>query len=167
MKISHLVVSCATIASAVLAAPAFAEDGKAMPGSVCQPMSFRPTAPSGLATGGLTITNFGSVAETVTCPVTKDIEAGRIKRAEVKVIDANPNNGADVRCTLSSFKSDGAVHQSQLVKTQGSLPGVPQPLPFTAHTANNKGTYNLICELPPFVNGFGGSGIMMYNIVEE
>jgi hypothetical protein len=165
MKISHLVVSCATIASAVLAAPAFAEDGKAMPGSVCQPMSFRPTAPSGLATGGLTISNFGTNAESVTCPVTKDIEAGRIKRAEVKVIDANPT--ANVSCTLSSFKSDGALHQSQLVTSKGSLPTEAQPLPFAGHTANNKGTYNLVCNLPPFVNGLGASGIMMYSIVEE
>jgi hypothetical protein len=164
MKISHLVMSCGIMAAAMTAGSALAEDAKALPGSACQPMSFRPTANSGLATGGLTISNITSNAENVTCPITKDIEAGRIKRAEVKVIDSSST--ANVRCTLTSFKSDGTLHQRQEVTSTGSSPTEVKPLSFAAHTANNKGTYNLICELPP-LNGSSASGIMMYTVVEE
>ncbi len=74
-----------------------------MPGSACQPTSFRPTAPSGLAMGGATISNFSTGNfESVTCPVAKDVEAGRIKRAEVMVIDRSSVANHGIECTLST-----------------------------------------------------------------
>ena len=84
------------LALSALAWPALAEDGKAYTGSSCQPMSFRPTAPSGLAVGGVTISNFSTSFESVACPVGKDVEAGRIKRAEVMVIDRSPVANHDI-----------------------------------------------------------------------
>jgi hypothetical protein len=161
--------ACATIAFAALAAPASAEDGKAMPGSACQPMSFRPTAPSGLATGGAGISNVSTSFDNLVCPVTKDIEAGRIKRAEVMVIDRSPVAGHDIECTLSTFKKDGSLQQQEKRKSNSSFQ-TALPLTFGAQTAAPQGSYSLICSLPPMATVAGSpapSTIVMYNVVEE
>ena len=174
MKISHLVVSCGTAALAMLAAaPAFAEDGKAMPGSACQ-ATFASGVQS-LFRGGASILSSGSQAVSITCPVAKDIEAGRIKRAEVMVIDRNPSTDQsikpDISCTLATHKKDGSVQQSVTKKSNSSFPNA-LPLSFGAQTAAAQGSYSLVCELPPFANvpgnpNIGPSAIVMYNVVEE
>lgn len=172
MKISYLLASFGVMTVTMITAPAFAEDGKAMPGAACQPMSFRPTAPSGLAIGGVTISNFSaSNFDTVTCPVTKDVEAGRIKRATVMVIDRNPNPGADIECTLSTHRENGSLLHTEKRKTNSSfqtaLPLVP---PFGPQAAALRGSYSLICSLPPMATVGGQpapSSIVMYNVVEE
>jgi hypothetical protein len=170
MKISHLMFSCGVLAATLATAPAFAEDGKAYTGSACQPMSFRPTAPSGLAIGGVTISNFNtSNFESVTCPVTKDIEAGRIKRAEVMLIDRSPVAGHDIECTLSTHKKDGSLQHTEKRKSNSSFQ-IALPLTFGAQTAAVQGSYSLICSLPPMATVAGSpapSTIVMYNIVEE
>jgi hypothetical protein len=170
MKISHLMISCGVMAVTMVTAPAFAEDGKAYTGSACQPMSFRPTAPSGLAIGGVTISNFStSNFESVTCPVTKDIEAGRIKRAEVMVIDRSPVANHDISCTLATHKKDGSQLQSVTQKSNSSFQ-IALPLTFGAQTAAVQGSYSLICSLPPMATVAGSpapSTIVMYNVVEE
>jgi hypothetical protein len=170
MKFSYLAVGCGAIVSALLGAPAFAEDGKAYPGSACQPMSFRPTAPSGLAIGGVTISNFStSNFESVVCPIAKDIEAGRIKRAEVMVIDRSPVANHDISCTLSTHKKDGSQLQSVTQKSNSSFQ-IALPLTFGAQSAAVQGSYSLICTLPPMATVAGSpapSTIVMYNVVEE
>lgn len=141
-----------------------------MPGSSCQPMSFRPTAPSGLAIGGTTISNFStSNFESLTCPVTKDIEAGKIKRAEVMVIDRSPVAGHDIECTLVTHKKDGSLVQSVTKKSNSSFT-TALPLTFGAQAASLQGAYSLTCSLPPMATIAGSpapSTIVMYNIVEE
>jgi hypothetical protein len=169
MKISHLVFSCGVIVATLAAAPAFAEDGKAMPGSACQPMSFRPTAPSGLAIGGAGISNFGTSFESLVCPVTKDLEVGRIKRAEVMLIDRSPVAGHDIECTLSTHKKDGSLQQQEKRKSTSSFQNA-LALTFGAQTAAVQGSYSLICSLPPMATVAGSSApstIVMYNVVEE
>ena len=168
MKISKLLFSCGVMAVAMAAAPAFAEDGKAMPGSACQPLTFSRT--TGLSMGAAIISNFStSVFEHVACPVTKDIEAGRIKRAEVMVIDRSPVTGHDIECTLATHKKDGSFVQSVTKKTSSSFQ-TALPLSFGAQAAAAQGSYTLICTLPPMATVAGSpapSSIVMYNVVEE
>ena len=142
------------LALSALALPALAEDGKACTGSSCQPMSFRPTAPSGLAVGGVTISNFSTSFENVACPVGKDVEAGRIKRAEVMVIDRSPVANHDISCTLATHKKDGSQPQSVMQKSNSSFQNA-LPLTFGAHTAAVQGSYSLICPLPPMATVAG------------
>jgi hypothetical protein len=167
MKIHHLMMACGIMAVTMTAGSAFAEDAKALPGAACQPMSFRPTAPSGLAVGGVTISNFSTNFDTVTCPVTKDIEAGRIKRATVMVIDRNPASGFDIECTLSTHKEDGTQLAFQKRKTNSSFQTALPLEPFGAQPAALRGSYGLICSLPPMAAGNAASSIVMYNVVEE
>jgi hypothetical protein len=162
MHAKYLLATCASLGFLVLAAPAFAEDGKAMPGSACQATFFSGLQP--LFRNGAVISSSGSDTVSVTCPVVKDIEAGRIKRAEVMVIDRNPNPNADISCTLTTFKKDGSVHQSQERKSNNSF-NVALPLSFGAQTAALQGSYSLTCTLPPGTGGI--SSIVMYNVVEE
>jgi hypothetical protein len=170
MQIKYFVATCGLVASAALATPASAEDGKAYTGSACQPMSFRPTAPSGLAIGGVTISNFStSNFESVACPVGKDLEAGRIKRAEVMVIDRSPVANHDISCTLATHKKDGSQLQSVTQKSNSSFQ-IALPLTFGAQAAAVQGSYSLICTLPPMATVAGSpapSTIVMYNVVEE
>ena len=137
--------------------------GKALPGSACQATSFSSIAPLFRSPDGA-IASSGSQTTSVTCPVTKDIEAGRLKRAEIKVVDVNPT--ADVTCTMATIKSDGALHQSQTRSSNGSS-NLVQTLRFTGHTAAAKGVFSLVCALPAFAPGFGASHIVLYNVVEE
>ncbi len=170
MKISHLMISCGVMAVTMATAPAFAEDGKAYPGSACQPMSFRPTAPSGVAMSALTISNFStSNFESVTCPIAKDLEAGQIKRAEVMVIDRSPVANHDIECTLATFDRDGSLRHTEKRKSNSSFQ-VALPLTFGAQAAAVQGSYTLICSLPPMATVAGGpapSTLVMYNVVEE
>jgi hypothetical protein len=170
MQIKYFVATCGLVASAALATPASAEDGKAYTGSSCQPMSFRPTAPSGLAIGGVTISNFStSNFESVACPVGKDVEAGRIKRAEVMVIDRSPVANHDISCTLATHRKDGSQVQSVTQKSNSSFQ-IALPLSFGAQAAAVQGSYSLICTLPPMATVAGSpapSTIVMYNVVEE
>lgn len=164
MKLTAITTFLSALAFSALTAPAFAEDGKAMPGSACQ-ASFLQAAQT-LTGSGAFLLNTGTGTVKVTCPAVKDIEAGRIKRAQVKVVDRNPNAGADVSCTLTSHKMDGTVHQSQLLKSSGSSNNV-QTLSYAGQSAAAAGTYSLVCDLPPFVAAFGPSSLVMYNLVEE
>jgi hypothetical protein len=148
-----------------MAAPAaMAEDGKAMPGSACQATFASGIQP--LFRGAPSILSSGSTNVSVTCPVAKDIEAGRIKRAEVMVIDRNPAAGADISCTLSTFKKDGTVQQSETKKSNSSFT-TALPISFGAQTAAVQGSYSLVCDLPAFAPSSGPSAIVMYNVVEE
>lgn len=170
MKISHVAISCAIMAiTMAAAAPVFAEDGKALTGSACQ-ASFSSGVQS-LFRNGASISSSGSQPVSVTCPVTKDIEAGRIKRAEVMVVDRNPGSNADISCTLTTHKKDGSVHQSSTRKSNSSFTAT-LPLSFGAQTAALQGSYSLICDLPPIASvpgnpNVGPSSIVMYNVVEE
>ena len=107
----------------------------------------------------------------VTCPVAKDIEAGRIKRAEVMVFDRNPNANPpgttdnDVSCALATVRRDGTVQQTITLRTFNSSPS-PLPLTFSGQSAAPKGSYSLVCDLPPSLPT-GLSSIVMYNVVEE
>ena len=58
------------------------------------------------------------------------------------------------------------MHQSQRLASTGTSNNV-QTLTFNGHTAAAKGSFNLTCDLPRFEAGFGPSGIVMYNVVEE
>lgn len=168
MKISHLLASFGVMTVTMVTAPAFAEDGKAMPGSACQPLTFSRT--TGLSMGAAIISNFStSNFEHVACPVTKDIEAGRIKRAEVMVIDRSPVPNHDISCTLATHKKDGSFVQSVTKKSNSSFQ-VPLALTFGAQSAAVQGSYTLICSLPPMATVAGQpapSSIVMYNVVEE
>ena len=164
MRLTYIVASCGAMAFVMSAESVLAEDGKAMPGSACQATFFSGLQP--LFRIGAVISSSGSDNVSVTCPVVKDIEAGRIKRAEVMVIDRNPNAGADIGCTLTTFKKDGTVHQSQERKSNNSF-NVALPLSFGAQTAALQGSYSLVCTLPPMVASSGPSSIVMYNVVEE
>lgn len=168
MKISHFVMSCGIMAATMTAGSAFAEDGKAMPGNACQPLTFSRT--TGLSIGGAAISNFStSNFEHVACPVTKDIEAGRIKRAEVMVIDRSPVPNHDIECTLSTHKKDGSFAQSVKQKSNSSFQ-TALPLTFGAQSAAVQGSYSLICTLPPMATVAGSpapSTIVRYNVVEQ
>lgn len=139
-----------------------------MPGSACQPLTFSRT--TGLSLGGATISNFStSNFEHVTCPVTKDIEAGKIKRTEVMVIDRSPVAGHDIECTLTTHKKDGSLVQSVKKKSNNSFT-TALPLTFGVQAASVQGVYSLTCSLPPMATVAGSpapSTIVMYNIVEE
>jgi hypothetical protein len=168
MKISHLMFSCGVMAATLAAAPAFAAS-KTYTGSACQPMSFRPTAPSGLAIGGTGISNFSTNFESLVCPVTKDLEAGRIKSAEVMLTDRSPVAGHDIECTLATHKKDGSLQQQEKRKSNSSFQNA-LPLSFGAQTAAFQGSYSLICSLPPMATVAGRpapSTIVSYKIVEE
>lgn len=166
MKVAYLAIAGSLLASTLLAGSASAEDGKVLPGSACQPASFRQAA--GVAIGGTVISNFStSNFETVACPVVKDLN--KIKRAEVMVVDRNPNNGQDISCTLTTHKKDGSLQQSQTKPTNNSFPNA-LPLTFAAQTAAPQGSYSLICSLPPMATVAGSpapSSIVNYNIVED
>lgn len=164
MRLSHIAVACGVIVSAATAVPASAEDGKALPGSACQRQFDHVNAPMARTAGTLLALHDSAVK--VFCPVTKDIEAGRIKRAEVLVDDNHAL--ADVRCELFSLRQDGSVLQSTLRATSGN-PATPVTLTFGAHSANAKGRYALTCELPPGTgNGaVAASTILGYSVVEE
>ena len=164
MRTKRLLAASTTLVLSLLALPALAEDGKAMPGSACQATTLAGL--QSLARSNGTVLNVGDQVVNVICPATKDIESGRLKRTEVKAIDRNPVSGADVNCTVASLRSDGTVHQSQRLASTGSSNNV-QTLTFNGHTAAAKGSFNLTCDLPRFEAGFGPSGIVMYNVVEE
>jgi hypothetical protein len=164
MRPTRILAASTTLALSLLAVPVLAEDGKAFSGSACQ-ATFASSPPTLFRNVGRVLNN-GTSAISVTCPAMKDIEAGRMKRGEVRVLDQNPITGADVVCTLSSLKSDGSVHQSQTLRSIGSSTAV-QLLTFAGHTASAKGSYNLACDIPAFPTGFGPSRIVMYNVVEE
>lgn len=164
---SHRFFAASTSLSLLLfAGHAFAEDGKAYPGSGCQ-HQFDHIAAS-LTRSNATILNVGSQRVKLFCPVTKDIEAGRIKRAEVVYVDSHSTQS--VICELISLSREGATVQSSV--RPSSAAGVnttPLALTFGAHAKNNKGTYVLTCELPPFSGpgAVGASQIVTYNVVEE
>ena len=107
--------------------------------------------------------------ESVACPVGKDVEAGRIKRAEVMVIDRSPVANHDISCTLATHKKDGSQVQSVTQKSNSSFQ-IALPLSFGAQAAAVQGSYSLICTLPPMATVAGSpapSTIVMYNVVEE
>lgn len=168
MKVAFLAVAGGLLASTLFAGSAFAEDGKALPGSACQPTSFRQ--PAGLAMGGPSISNFStSNFESITCPVTKDIEAGRIKRAEVMLIDRSPVANHNIECTLSTHRRDGSQVQSETKKSNSSF-NTALAISFGPQAAAPQGSYSLICSLPPMATVAGSpapSTIVMYNVVEE
>ncbi|MGD9509140.1 MAG: hypothetical protein AB7X49_11375, partial [Geminicoccaceae bacterium] len=87
-----------------------AENGKAYPGSACQRQFDHIDA--SLSCSRAVVLNAGSQAVRLFCPVAKDIEAGRIKRAVVMVPDSH--NTQNVTCELMSLGSDGAVVQSSI-----------------------------------------------------
>jgi hypothetical protein len=166
MKIHHLMMACGIMAMTMTAGSAFAEDGKALPGSACQPMNFTRT--TGLAIGGPFIGNFStSNFESVTCPVTKDIEAGRIKRATVMVIDRNPDKDRNIECTLSTHREDGSQLATETRKSNSFFQTALPLGPFGAQPAALRGSYSLFCSLPPMTAGGAASQIVMYNVVEE
>lgn len=155
-----------TLASSMLAASAaFAEDGKAYPGSSCQAQFDHLNAT--IARSGASLLNVHTTAVKLFCPIVKDIEAGRIKRAEVMVDDNH--TGQDVVCELFSLGRDGAVVQSSRRNTTGTSGGRPVALTFGIHSANARGYYALTCELPASsgLGALGPSRIVGYNVVEE
>ena len=165
MKYQHLAFAFGICASAMMSAPVFAaEDGKAYPGSACQRQFDNINAP--VARTGAIIFNNHTSSVKVFCPVVKDVEAGRIKRAEVMIDD---NHGsANIRCELFSFKRDGTVQQVSVRDSSGTTV-TPLALTFGAHGANPKGSYGLTCELPAG-SGSGAisaSQIVGYTVVEE
>jgi hypothetical protein len=165
MKYQHVVFAFGIYASTMASAPVFAaEDGKAYPGSACQRQFDNINAPVA-RTGAILFNNHTSPVK-VFCPVVKDIEAGRIKRAEVMVDDNHAL--ADIRCELFSFKRDGSVQQVSVRDSSGTTV-TPLPLAFGAHGANPKGSYGLTCELPvgSGSGAIGPSMIVGYTIVEE
>jgi hypothetical protein len=168
MRVSFLALAGGLLASTLVTGSALAEDGKAMPGSACQPLTFSRT--TGLSIGGATISNFStSNFEHVACPVTKDLEAGRIKRAEVMLIDRSPVANHDIECTLSTHKKDGSFQHTEKRKSNSSFQNA-LPITFGAQTAALQGRYSLVCSLPPMatVNGSPApSTIVMYNVVEQ
>jgi hypothetical protein len=167
MRPQRLLAASATLALpllALLAGRALAEDGKAYPGSACQ-RQFDHVAAS-ISRSQATILNVGAQRVKLFCPVAKDIEAGRIKRAEVMYLDNH--NQQSVTCELLSLSREGAVVQSSVRQSSvAGTNGTPLPLSFGVHAANPKGTYVLTCELPPFSGAVGASQIITYNVVEE
>ena len=161
MQNLHAFVTCGLLGLAALAAPAAAEDGKAMPGSACQASFFGQGQT--LLRSGASLSHNGSIAVSVTCPTVKDIEAGRIKRALVKVFDRHPS--LPVKCTLATHRSDGTVQQSQTAQTLSLSPGILQTLTFAGQSTAAGGVYNLACDLPP--GNAAVSTIVLYSIVEE
>ena len=97
------------LALAAVASPAAASDGKSMPGSACQ--AFEDFRLRQLYRGGGEIFNLGNTGEAVVCPVVKDLN--KITRAVVMLIDANPDLGADIACSLYTVRSDGTVQTTQ------------------------------------------------------
>jgi hypothetical protein len=160
MKYSALALSA--LAASAIAAPAFAEDGKAMPGAVCQ-ATFEVVADS-LSRSSGTLSSLAAGTVSATCPVAKDIEAGRIVRATIKVIDRNPTQ--EFACTLMTLRSDGTILQSQTVLSNGSS-NLPQTLSFGAQGTANGGAYNLECVIPGRVASLGTSTLLTYNVVEN
>lgn len=165
MKYHHLVLASGICASTMLSMPvSAAEDGKSYPGSACQRQFDNINAPVA-RTGAIIFNNHTSPIK-LFCPVVKDIEGGRIKRAEVMIDD---NHGsANIRCELFSFKRDGTVQQVSVRDSSGTTVS-PLPLTFGAHGANPKGSYGLTCELPAGSGSgaIGPSQIVSYSIVEE
>jgi hypothetical protein len=168
MKISHSLVACGVLALTSAAGTALADDGKALPGSACQPLTFSRS--TSLSLGGATISNFSTSSfEHVACPVTKDIEAGRLKRAEVMLIDRSPVANHDIECTLATHRKDGGLIQTETKKSNSSF-NVALPISFGAQSAALQGSYTLICSLPPMATVAGSpapSTIVMYNVVEQ
>jgi hypothetical protein len=153
----------ATLAFALLAGQASAEDGKAYPGSACQ-RQFDHVAAS-ITRSQASLLNVDSRRVKLFCPVVKDIEAGGIKRAEIMYLDGHNNDR--VTCELMSLSREGAVVQSSVRHSSvAGVNGTPLPLSFGVHAKNPKGTYVLTCELPP-ITGSGSSHIITYNVVEE
>lgn len=151
------------LAIAVYPVAAAAADGKTMAGSACQARQpaelqflFRSNA------GGLRST--GSQTVFVVCPVTKDVASGRIKRAEISVVDLNPLS--DIVCELSTNRSDGNVHQLQSLTSTGAFTAV-QKIVFGGQSAVLNGSYNIVCSLPPFLLTQGTSAIVSYTVIEE
>ena len=165
MNLSRLALACGAIVVAVTTTPAFAaEDGKAYPGSACQRQFDNVAAPVA-RTQALILSTHDSPVK-VFCPVVKDVEAGRITRAEVMVDDNHST--ANISCELFSFRRDGSVQQVTPRATSGTS-ATPVALTFGAHTANPKGSYGLTCELPPGsgAGALGPSSIVGYSVVEE
>ena len=165
MQISRLAAACGVIVSVMATTTAFAaEDGKAYPGSACQRQFDNVAAPVA-RTQALILSTHDSPVK-VFCPVAKDVESGRIKRAEVMVDDNHST--ANISCELFSFRRDGSVQQVTPRATSGTS-ATPVALTFGAHTANPKGSYGLTCELPPGsgAGALGPSSIVGYSVVEE
>ena len=142
---------------------AAAADGKTMTGSACQarqPAELQFLIRSN--NSGLRST--GSQTVFVVCPVTKDVASGRIKRAEISVVDLNPL--ADVGCELSTNRSDGNVQQLQALRSSGATTAV-QKLIFGGQAAVPNSSYNIVCFLPPFLVTQGSSAIISYTVIEE
>jgi hypothetical protein len=166
MHTQRLLAASATLALSMLGGQAFAEDGKAFPGSACQAQFDHVEAT--ISRSNASILNAGAQRVKLFCPVAKDIEAGRIKRAEVMYLDSHSQQS--VTCELVSLSREGAVVQSSIRSSSvGGVNTTPLPLSFGAHATNNKGTYVLTCELPPFsgAGAVGASHIITYNVVEE
>ncbi|MGE3290935.1 MAG: hypothetical protein AB7I59_05015 [Geminicoccaceae bacterium] len=153
------------LALSLLGSQALAENGKAYPGSACQRQFDHIDA--SLSCSRAVVLNAGSQAVRLFCPVAKDIEAGRIKRAVVMVPDSH--NTQNVTCELMSLGSDGAVVQSS-IRQSSATTAVPVALSFGAHKANLRGVYVLTCDLP--VDSGPGAGRrvahrQLYNVVEK
>ncbi len=145
-----------------LAHPAFAEDGKTMPGSACQALNDVPARNHFRALGSLI--NYENSFEFFLCPVVKDLN--KIKRAVVMVKDLNPDAGADSYCSLYTLRSDGTIQSVQVRNSTGSS-AAPQALKFGAQGAVANGYYALQCSLPAYHPTFRESAIVSYTLVEE
>ena len=75
MYAQRLFAASATLALSLLGGQAFAEDGKAYPGSACQAQFDHVEAT--ISRSNASILNAGSQRVKLFCPVAKDIEAGR------------------------------------------------------------------------------------------
>jgi hypothetical protein len=160
-RLQHLITrttAAATLAAALLASPALAEDGKGYAGSFCQPnfsgnrdgysIGFNVQSGQFLPGEGMD----------VSCPIVKDANAGGIKRAFVMVVD---QTSGSVSCTLRTLRTDGTVvAQSPTVFSSGNDPN-PQKLSFGPQPKVTDGYYELGCSLLP------STRLIMYNVVEE
>ena len=154
-----------TFWAALLAGPALAADTKTLSGSACQPSFF--TAGQSLFRREPMLLSNSNLTEPITCPVVKDVDAGRIKRAQVRVINRNGTIGSSFFCKLSTYRPDGSFVQSQSRRSTLVSTAV-QTLNFDAQKAAPGGSYSLICNLPA---AFGPnrdlSAIVSYTVVEE
>lgn len=164
MSMQRQLAGCTALALSLLAGQAFAEDGKAYPGSACQRQFDQIDA--AIARSRAVVLNAGAQSVRLFCPVAKDVEAGRIKRAVVMVLDSH--TAQNVTCELMSLGSDGAVVQSS-TRSSSATNAVPVALSFGAHKANPRGVYVLACDLPAGSGpgAVGASHIVSYSIVEE
>jgi hypothetical protein len=165
-KLSQLFVLGVTLIAFTVSANA-SEDGKTLPGALCQPGSHTQAI---VRIAG-SMFNVSASPQVWTCPIVRDVVgAAAIEFARITVVDNNNDSGAVVFCALVSSTSTGTVHDSDIQDTSGEAGTVALDYgsgDVKALSGVNGGYYYFQCSIPGTDNNGQQSGVISYQVNEN